>query len=337
MNTHRITEHPTHVTRRLSLASATAAVAALYALSLAITRSSVWAADPDVMAVGVTLDLTATATLAVYLLAVRPGHLPRIALVAVFFAGLLAAQALVPPAHRDLASAMLAGWAVVELTLAAWLACKARRAIHVYRTARATGAAGIDALRTALTDALGLPAIAGALAHELAVIYYATAGWLRRPPAHATPDRDLTMWRALLAGLLIVLAGEALATHMLLRTWSPTITWIAAALHLYTALWLLGDYRALRLSRGLTLTETELVVEHGLRARTRIPRTHIARIELLPDDATPPPCTRATVMGTPNVIVHTTEPIELHLLLGRTRTTTALGLAVEDPSVVGAS
>jgi hypothetical protein len=319
------------------------ALASLYAVSIALARSQAFAESPKLFAVGVTLDLTVTASLLVYLLGVRGGSLPRTIVFPVFFAGLLVARAILPPGHRDFASALAAGWFAIELALLGWLLVKLRSLVTHYHHRRHRGETAFEALESALVPTLGNRILARLLALELAIVYHATAGLFRRPPKRRAPDRDEALWGATLVAFGLLVLAEATAAHFLLRAWSPVAAFVAIALHLYTALWMIGDYRALRLSAGIHIEGDTLHIDLGLRARARIRLEHIEALEMTTDDPDPASLVadrayvRTTILGKPNLLIHLAAPVLVRLSFGRRRRATVLGVALADPDALVAA
>ncbi len=321
----------------LSAAACTAALASIYGVCIAVGRSHLLAEHPDALGTALTVNLTVSAALAVYLLGVRRGVLPRAVLIPVFGAGLVVARALVPARHHQVATVMMAAWSIVELALLAWLAYRARHALRAYRCQRDAGRSVPWALQHALASALGNGRAAGFIASELTILACATAGLFRRGPAQRCRDRDESMWMAALAGLGVALVGEAFAVHMLLRAWSPSAALIAGCLHAYTGLWLLGDARALRLSHGTRVDGDVLEIDLGLHARARLPLSAIDRLEAVgaaPPDRATPGYVRATLLGDPNLLIHLREPTPVHLALGRERLATTIGVALTAPEAL---
>lgn len=309
------------VARRLDARAAIAllAVAAIWATVLAMYATT---HAPAVATAGA-FDLTITAGVAMYLIAVRGGHLPRRALWLVVAAGALAARILLA---RSAAHVALAAAATIELAVIAVAIVRIRRAARAWRAARTRDVPRIDALDAALA-ATGLPAaVAGGLATELAVVGYALAGW--RAPRHAGFTVHRTNGWALYAGVFVVLTlVETPVLHIALAGFGhPTAAWLATALSLYGALWLVGDLHALR-HGGVVVTRDALELRLGVRWRGRIARTAIARVERGTASSKQ---VDFSILGA-NVVVHLYEPCMLRGLLGRRRTVTEVALSVDEP------
>jgi hypothetical protein len=298
------------------------AVVAVWASSLAAYAAT----RAPAVALAAAIDLTITATAALYLIAVRGGHLAPRALWPVGAAGLVAARVLVGSAV-DTTHAALAVAAVLELLAAAVIALRVRRARTGWRTARAGGAARLDALDAALT-ATGLPRrIAGAIASELGVVGCALTGWRRpRVAADTFTVHRVNGW-TLYAGVFALLTiAETPVVHLALAAFGhSTAAWIATGLALYSALWLVGDAHALR-HGGVVLGRDALELRLGVRWRGRIARAAIAHVER---GSAPARAADFSILGA-TVVLHLREPVTLHGLAGRRRTTDVIALSIDD-------
>ena len=300
-----------------------AAVLVLWAAVLplvAITRA-------PAVAIGASIDLTLTAGVAMYFLAVRGGHLPRWALTLTVAAGAIAARFVLVSVGVDW-RILLAGALTFELALFILVLVRLGRARRAWRAARIEGLTRPDALERALA-ATGLPPLLRrVLGSELHIVGSAVAGWRR-------PRRDASIFTShrtngwpLMAGTFIFLTlVETPLVHIALTAFGhPIAAWIATALSLYSIAWLVGDLHALR-HGGIVLTSDTLEVRLGARWRARIPRSAIARIER---------CTEApskdvdfSILGA-NVLVTLSSPHEVRGLFGRRRMVDRLALSIDE-------
>jgi hypothetical protein len=262
------------------------------------------------VAIAAAFDLVVTAGVVAYLLGVR-GRL----LAATIAAGALAAKLVL---GRVL---IVAG--VLELATLAVVIVRVRRARRAWRAARAH-----EGPHAALVTALSaiLPALAAELvATELAVIGYAITGWRRRTSTAFAVHRA-SGW-PLIAGVFAVLTlVEAPAVHLVLvAAGAPTVAWIASALALYGAAWLVGDAHALR-HGGVRLDAHELAIELGVRWRGRIAYAAIARVTRGAG-----PVELDVAIAGANVVISLREPAELVGLFGRRRRVCSLALELDEP------
>jgi len=102
---------------------------------------------------------------------------------------------------------------------------------------------------------------------------------------------------------------------------------IAAGLHLYALLWLLGDARALR-NRVTRVDGHLLRLRLGLRWQADIPRAAIDSVEIGP---APAGSLRLKILGAPNLVIRLREPTEVRGFLGISRRSNVLAVQVDDP------
>jgi hypothetical protein len=301
-----------------------AALAVLYAVVFAIVGSARFGRAPDVIALGVTLDLTITATLIVWWFGVRRRTVSPWVAVAVFSWGVAAARRWVP--HAPL-SALLAIGGVLEVVTVGWLLIRIRRVIRGARAARDEGPIG--ALEAGLVAARIPARVAGVFATELAAIGLALTGWFRKPAPGALAMRS-TGW-ILFAGVIgFLIAVESAATHFLIAHWSPLIAWIASASAAYTLLLLIGDAQAIRLY-PVAVSHGMLRLRLGIRWRAAVPLADIVSIEEIRDV---PAGAISLALIQPTVLVTLRRPVELRGLLGKRRRGDRIALTIDDPKAL---
>ncbi|MEJ7597241.1 MAG: hypothetical protein WKG01_04960 [Kofleriaceae bacterium] len=299
------------------------AVVVVWAAALLIHQHA--SAQP-VIAIAAAFDVTVTASVALYLIAVRGGHLPRWTLGPTLGLGLVLARFVV--ADPRIGDAAIAAGIVLELAVLALLVVRGRRAVRAWRLARVNGATRVDAIVDAFTS-IGMPRkVASIAATEATLIASVVTGW-RRPVSRA--DRftvhRLNGW-PLYAGVLIVLSAvELVAVHIVLVLYAtPVAAWIVSGLTAYSILWILGDALALR-HGGITVGKDALAVDIGVRWRGSIPRDLI--VEAARGTA-PEGALRVAVLEA-NVVLRLREPVTMQAILGIRRTNTVIALSIDDP------
>jgi hypothetical protein len=281
------------------------AIAAIWACVLVLH-----AARPEpVIAVAGSIDLIVTATLVAYF-----ARLSKRTVMLVASAGAIAARLFLLRSVVALAIAIEAAVLVV-------IAIRIRRARAAWGLARGTHFH--DRLERAL-GATGIPArVADVLASEVAVLANAVFGWRRRAPGGFSVHGSWAIYAGTFVGLTLV---EAALVHLaLVAAGAPIAAWIASALSLYGALWLLGDLHALR-HGGVFVHGDELELRIGVRWRARISRASIVSITR---GAAPEDARDLSILGA-NVVITLAEPCTLHGLFGIRRTARVLALSLDD-------
>jgi len=302
-----------------------AALAGLYTVCVLVAISTL-AASP-LVAAGITIDLTLTAALMVYLLAVRPGHLPPVTIAAVVVAGAGLARWQLGHVLGAETIGLLGGG--FELALIAIVATRIVPASRGMRAARGAGLSLLGVLEDTLARA-GLPRRVAAIgAAEMAIVAYALGGWRRPRRAGGMFTVHVEKGWSLYAGTFVFLVGvEAAALHLPLAAHWPTVAWIATALSAYTAVWILGDALALR-HTGVRVDAHGLRIDIGTRWRAEVPWDRIARVERI--DGTPeaaPGLVDVSILGA-NVLVETTEPVEVRGPFGVRKKATRIAMSVD--------
>jgi hypothetical protein len=312
---------------------------ALYLACIAFARSSAMQVQPTALSVGLLLDLTVTAGAICHLLLVRPGTLPKLALIPLLLLGLFTASRILPEDQQGVLVALGVVWAVAELAIAGAVIVRGRRLVRATRAARRRGEAPWPALAAGLADVLGHARIADVVAQEVIATYYAIAGWLRRPrPADGVTvfsHHRSHAWGAVVLALVVMSVPEALGLHFLIQHWSVTAAVIVSSLHVYSLLWLIGDHQYMR----------HTAIELGAGGLLRIDIGFRLHLDLRIDDIAAMGCTRdvidgaahvleARVMGAANVFVRLHAPRTATVVLGRRRQVSGLAMRVDDPDAL---
>ncbi len=228
--------------------------------------------------------------------------------------------------------ALLFGREVRLLALPLEVALIGLAVASVRRVLRARVAAdAATALRTGLSDALGDSPVARAVATELAIFWYAVFSWGRRAPAGFSAYKRAG-WIAVYVAILLGCVAEAIPLHFLFRRWGPAAAALSVTVHVYTALWLLGDLRAL-VMRPIRVESGKLLVRIGLRWEADVPLGQIAAVERNPAATG----LRLGVLGTPNLALRLRAPLRIEGPFGIRKTAELLLLQVDDPDGLAAA
>lgn len=312
-----------------------AAAAAVYAVALAAAAALPRVEDAGGVAAALTVDLALGVPLLYWLLLVRGRGWPRFSVVPVFLASLAGAAAVLPDDHQGALAALEWLAAPAELLLVGYLLI---RALASARRLRAAGAGGdvFEGLREGAREVLGSRAVAEVLAFEVAILHYALFAW-RSAPDVAGARTVLGHHRrvgygAVLVGLMLAMAVEIVPVHLLLSLWSPTAAWVLTGLSLYGFLWLIGDYRALRLRPSVVRGDV-LELRLGLRWNARVPLASIRAVRRTgarPPARSTPGYLEAVVLGEPRHLIELAEPVEVLGPYGWRKRARLLGIRVDD-------
>ncbi|HEU4727398.1 MAG TPA: hypothetical protein VFT22_05910 [Kofleriaceae bacterium] len=302
------------------------ALTALYVALFAIVGSAAFARAPSVLALGVTFDLTITASLIIWWFGVRRGLVSAWLLVATFSWGVAMARAWVPHAPLSL---LVAIGGVLEVVTAGWLLVRIRRVVRTARASRGLGPIG--AIEAGLIAARIPARVAAILASELAAVVLALTGWFRRPrEGFAMRSTGWLLFAGVIGFLVIV---ETAALHIAFAAWSPIVAWISTLSSIYALVWLAGDAHAIRL-HPVAILDGALRVTVGIRWRAQVALSEIAsvtEIRAVPEGAL------SLALLEPTVLVTLRAPIVVHGLVGRRRIADRLALTIDDPKAFAAA
>jgi hypothetical protein len=305
--------------RALELA---ALLVAIYGLTLTCAIRGV---PSPAIAIGLTVDLTVTATVVTWWLGVRHGLVPRRGLYVVFAVGALASHLVLPVGSSRLA---LGAGIALELCTLALIGMRARRLLR--RLRRGAGLPMLLRLADALED-VGVPRrLARIMSTELTTFGMALTGWFRRAPrdGYSIHRTHLTLAFHVVLGGMIVL--ETFIFHLLLARVSEVGAWIATGSSIYALIWLAGDAHGLRLGR-IRIERDAVVIEIARRWAAIVPRraiTAVRRVTAAPEGVSGVALDLA--LETPTVVLYLSAPITARGPFGLTRTGTVVALTIDD-------
>jgi hypothetical protein len=312
--------------RRSSTRFAVSALAVV-AACVAILRSRAFAESPDVAAWGITFDLTISIPLLYWFFVVRTGKARPLTIAPVFLLGSMLAAALLPVTQQQFLR-QLGKVAVpaVELLLAGALV----RRIVLARRTRGTSSDPYERIAGAARTLAGAGLAAEVITSEVSVLYYALLGWRLKPePARGRvlTFHERNSWGTILVCLYVVIAAEGVGMHLLLRAWTPYAAWAWTCLDLWAAVWLLGDYHALRLRRTF-LDDDALHLRYGLRWSATIPRDCIASIEPVREESQwkRKDVLKVAILDDPRWLITLREPVIVHGMAGLRKEVRAIAL-----------
>lgn len=304
-----------------------AAAVTIWVSARAILGAAPGAEERRALEIAVTVDLTVTLTALWYLLVVRGRGWPALTTAPVFLASTGIAGLVLPEGRQGALEAFHWLAIPVELLLLGTIAVRARRARTSFR--RSAGDL-YDRIRVAARSVAPGRA-ADAMAYEVAILVHAFAR--RLSPVEPGPgERAITSHRTaaygtVVLGLGIVVAVEAVAVHFLLRMWSPTAAWVLTGLSIYSVVWLVGDWRAIR-ARPSVVGRGLLRLRLGIRWEVDVPRAAIESVEPgLVEDAD----LKLTLPAAKGVTLRLHEPVEAIGPYGIRRRARSIALALDDP------
>ena len=312
----------------------------VFATLFVLASSRLFERAPGLGSFGVTFDLLVTIPAAFYLLVVRPRKLPWLTLVPCVVASAWAGGLVLPPEHRQLLHGARFLVAPAELWLVGYGALRAWRLL---RSGAHPGRDVPDAVRASLREIVRYPAVADAVAAEVALFWYALLSWRSRPRL-APGGTAFTQHRksgipGIVGAVSFACVIEAVGVHLLVAQWSGVVAWALTGLSAYGVIWLVG------LGRSVVLRPT-VVEREGLRVRTGalyeavVPFEAIERVTPVragPANRRAPGYLHASLFAAPRLMIELREPVEARGLYGnRRRGITRIGLLVDEPAELAA-
>lgn len=314
-----------------------ALAAALLVIEILAVSTAAFATHGDLFSLAVTTDITIGIPLLFYLLVVRRKHIPTITVVPIFVLSLILAGRILPQENHSYLKKVELVAPLVEVIVFAVVAIKARQIAGHFRQIRPTFPYSPEALELAIQRGLGaVPPIVGTLlSTELSLIYFAFTGWFRK--FHPERQNGLTFsyhrqggYLAVLGFMVFMLLLETTVVHLLLQRWSQTAALILTLATVYTLVWLFGDLHSMRL-QPVVLGRTHLYLRTGMRWRVDIPLKLIDRVEkAVSADKKAADFVNLAPIGEARQVIHLVEPVQVVGLLGRRRSTTRIGVALDD-------
>ena len=302
----------------------------------AIVHSELFVRRPDLFSAAASFDLTIGVTFVYWLLVVRPGHAVPRTMLPMFLVSVAAAAIVLPPGHRDFVRY------IRYLGIPAEVAVVGLIVIGVRRARRRLAATGLELdvperIHTMLTQSAMPARVAGILATEVSILYYALAAWRRRPFIPPQARAFSYHRRNGSIGILYAILGTAVvelaALELLLRVHHHVAANVFLLLDAFAVLWIFGYARAVQL-RPILVTSDALLARGGIQWSLDVPRSAIESVTVGWGKA-PGKRTSGYVrvtMGQPNVLITLTKPLVAIGAYGVARTVTRLGLSVDDPN-----
>lgn len=236
-----------------------AAAIAIYLCLIWISRVNALTAHSRLVDWAVACDLVITVPGVYYFLLIRRGRSLWSPLLIVVFAGARAAVYLTPSVGQTLSPAFR--WLSIPVELFAVGSI-------VYRLRSIDKSQDMRSRLQGMSRAIFRYQWASDLvAAEIETIYFALFSWGEKRPEKqgwlSISMGEASGYTMLLSVVGLVLAFEAIPTHILVRQWSPRVAWVCTGVTLYGLMWVVAALRSLHLRPTLVGNET-LVLRLGL-------------------------------------------------------------------------
>ena len=313
------------------IALALFAVLALYGIDLACLAAAPAAGFPFVPNFALPFDLMVCVPAAFYLLAVRPARLSPLLVLPVIWLGGFASLQFAAPGQPSIVPLLGLAALVVEAGVAVR---EARRFSRGFRAAKAATDNPLDWFSGAFSALVRNERAARMAGLELTMWYYAAFSW-RRAPHVPEGCRAFSSHRqsgyVAVVGVMLGLAIEAFAVHLMVSRFSLPAACILTALSAYTIVWMVAEARAVVLN-PLLVGNGELVARWGMLARERVPLGLIAWVGECEPAVPRKERLDLAAMGGRAVWIELAEPLEVRGITGKRRIVRALKVSPDEPA-----
>ena len=312
-----------------------ALAASIGATEIWISSSKFFAQNPSALALGMTIDLVIIIPALYYFFVVRRKQAPLITLVPIIFLSVALATFILPAAQQNYLNLVKKTVPLLELAALGYIATKIRAIRKNFHATKHREIYFIDALAESCKRVLGQPPVLSFMLTEFTLAYFAFGGWFKKFINRDSNQLPFSYHRkngyaAILSSIIMILLAETTALHLLLQIWSTVAAWIFTGLSIYSLLWLLGDYHAMRL-HPIVLSREFLFIRTGLRWRVNLPLANIAAIEKFSArEKSTGDYLSLAVFGDPRLVIHCKRPVLAQGLFGIKREVRRLGVTVDE-------
>jgi hypothetical protein len=298
-----------------------------------IVQSIYFGKRPELISIGVAIDLTLGIPALFYFLLVRPRKYSLLILFPVFLISLAIATIMIPSGYQHFLTSEKKIVPIFEIVLIAYVISKIFKVRKRYRELKVREDFFLDSLRQAVSDVFNDNKAVNILLTELLLMYLAFAGWFlkfdERSGHPAFTYHRKSSYSTILGVMIALLCIETTAFHIIVLHWSKIFAIIMTGLSIYSLLWLIGDFNAIRLQPVL-VKDDNIQLRIGLRWKATIPISAISSVDI---GSGPPRNTkgyvRASVLGA-RVVLNLNQPVSVQGLFGMVRQPSRIGLSIDD-------
>lgn len=247
-------------------------------LMVAISKSSIFSANPSILSTGITFDLLLTVPL-IYFLLIRKTHIPKTTVVPFMIIGIVVCSLILPPDNQYYLN-LFKTWVlpIVELSILLFVIFHVRIGIRQYKLNKTESVDFFTTLKSTCYEILPKGVVIPVVT-EIAVFYYGFIYWKKRK----LKDNEFTYHKdsgtvTLLIAIIFIVAIETVTFHILLAKWNITVAWILTFLSIYSGLQIFGFVKSMY-KRPISIENDKLYLRYGIMNETTIDLTNIENIE----------------------------------------------------------
>ncbi|MBD0404058.1 hypothetical protein [Flammeovirga sp. EKP202] len=302
---------------------------------LILLMKSPFFVDNSTLNLAITLDLLLTVPF-VYFLLIRKSTIPKTTVVPIMVLGAFIGSYYLPKEDQVYIE-LFKNWVlpIIELSIMALVFIKVRKATKTYQKLKNTSPDFYDTLKTVCSEILPQKLVLP-FSTEIAVMYYGFIHWKKRTlHQNEFSYHKKSGSAALLGALIMMIAVETIAFHLLLSQWSTTAAWVLTVLSIYTGIQFFGFAKSLS-QRPIAINEKALVLRYGMINEAQIPFSDIETVILskkaLPKDKMTKRLSLLGELESHNVILQLKNVNTLMGLYGIKKKFTTIAFHIDNPA-----
>jgi hypothetical protein len=298
--------------------------------SILILKSQSFANNPDLLSLGLTLDLTITIPL-IYFLLIWKTRISNLTIIPVLILSFVIASFIIPSDHQFYLQFIEYALIPLELFIIVSIIRKTHQISKAYR-AKGLSYDFTETLRSILYDKFGNQLVANIFTTEVSLFYYLFNGW--RNKSYSFPGSKYSYHRengytAIFFTITFVMVLETVALHLFVYQFIPVLAWTLTGLGIYFMFIIFGDYNAIR-NRPISLDDSMLYLRTGVRWYTEIPLSAITEVELIRSEPKIEGNANFITFGSPNIIVHLNSEYKAIGFYGISKKFTSFSFFIDD-------
>lgn len=319
----------------------TALLVVLIAVEYAVTQSS-WYINSSWLPLTIFIDIVVGVPLLYYLLMVRTKKMPSYTMGLVSGGTLLLVATILPSASTHYFEYLYYIAPIVEVFIVLFVVYKLRTMIQTYKKLKPSYYYFSDAVEATLVKTFSKMFGLGYVVSEFVLTYYALFGWFKQYTNHTVQSfsyHKTNSYTGMFIAFCVVLLIETVAMHFIIGLWSNVVAWVVTALSVYTLVWILGDFNAIRL-QPIVVDDTHLYLRLGLRYKAKIPLETILSVrqesktsDLLELEKPQEIDTafRLVLINETNILITLSQHVRLYGLFGRQKLSDEIAFYVDEP------
>ncbi|MBD8498085.1 hypothetical protein [Paenibacillus arenosi] len=195
----------------------------------------------------------------------------------------------------------------------------------------------MEALYERLASLFGRRGVTSYLAYELAVYYYALLSWgkrsFERDYAKSYTAHKESGWLTMVLFVIKLLILEGILVHFFVAKWSSVFAWIMSISNVYMIIWLISDYRAMKLN-PIGVSAQGVWIRLGNQLRTSLSFEQIESVEVVNNvelSGVEEKNSFIPIGLSTNVHIRLKEATRVGIMLGANRTVTDIYLTLDEP------